>query len=91
MYQVYILYSQNHDRYYTGFTSDFDKRFKQHNAGHSKSTKPFRPWVLVYKEQFETSTEARKRENQIKRYKRGEAFYKLLERAGTEAVKRGRL
>jgi putative endonuclease len=52
--------------------------------------KLFRPWVIVYKESFETKTEARKRENQIKRYKGGQAFKKLLG-VGTEVVKRGRL
>ncbi|HCB56069.1 TPA: hypothetical protein DEP26_03825 [Candidatus Uhrbacteria bacterium] len=39
----------------------------------------FRPWVMVYREDFETRTEALKRENQIKRYKRGLAFYKLIQ------------
>ena len=42
---------------------------------------------LVYKEVLETKTEARKRENQIKRYKGGRAFKKLIG-VGTEAVKR---
>ncbi|KKR56733.1 MAG: Excinuclease abc c subunit domain protein [Candidatus Uhrbacteria bacterium GW2011_GWF2_40_263] len=79
MFSTYVLYSEKFDRYYIGSTSDYEKRLKRHNAGHTKSTKPFRPWVMVYREDFETRTEALKRENQIKRYKRGLAFYKLIQ------------
>ncbi|MFA6132153.1 MAG: GIY-YIG nuclease family protein [Patescibacteria group bacterium] len=63
-----------------GSTEDFAIRLKQHNNGKTKSTKAFRPWVVVHQEIFETRTEARKRENQIKKYKSGQAFKKLLEK-----------
>lgn len=39
-----------------------DNRLLQHNAGSTKSTKGYRPWELVYKEEFKTLHEARARE-----------------------------
>jgi len=44
----------------------------------AKSTKNFRPWEIVYKEFFDTKQEAYRRELQIKSYKGGQAFKKLL-------------
>jgi putative endonuclease len=78
MYSIYILYSQEYNRYYTGSCKGVEKRLKEHNQGCVKSTKAFKPWKIVYSEQFETRGEARKREDQIKRYKGGEAFKSLL-------------
>ncbi len=90
---VYIIYSRKSCRYYTGSTSDIKRRLVEHNAGKTRSTKSFRPWVLIYQEKFDTKTEARKREIQIKKYKGGEAFKSLLRksRVGTQAVNEGRL
>ena len=34
-YYVYILYSKNIDRYYTGYTSDIDKRLEFHKSAES--------------------------------------------------------
>ncbi|MDP2631682.1 MAG: GIY-YIG nuclease family protein [Candidatus Uhrbacteria bacterium] len=58
MFTTYILYSKHSDRYYIGCTSNINDRIKEHNSGKSRSTKPFRPWILVYKEEFETRSEA---------------------------------
>lgn len=91
MYSMYIIKSLEKGRYYVGSTEDFEERLKSHNRGGVTSTKNFRPWVLVYKEDFLTRTEARKREIQVKKYKGGQAFQKLINRADTEAVKRDRL
>lgn len=43
-------------------SKDPDKRLLQHNAGETRSTKGYMPWKLVYKEEFNTLQEARKRE-----------------------------
>ncbi|MEW6652758.1 MAG: hypothetical protein AB1394_04720 [Bacteroidota bacterium] len=43
-----------------------------------KSTKAYVPWKIVYLEHFESKSEAFKREMQIKRYKSGNAFKKLI-------------
>lgn len=78
MYTVYILKSTLHDRYYVGHTNNIDKRLKKHNAGQVKSTKPFKPWTLIHYEQHQSRAEAFNREMEIKKYKSGIKFKKLL-------------
>ena len=92
MYLTYILYSLSTLRYYIGHTQDINERLARHNRGLVRSTKYGRPWIVVYSEEFNTKNEAYRREVQIKSYKGGVAFKKLVNLwVGTEAVKRGRL
>ena len=69
MFSVYILYSLQIDSYYVGQTDDIERRLISHNSGLSSYTSRANDWKLVYSEKFETRTEARKRENEIKRKK----------------------
>ena len=69
MFFVYILRSIKKGNYYVGSTHDLDKRFKEHNAGKTKSTKGLKPLEIVYTESCSTNTDARKRESYIKRRK----------------------
>ncbi|HBT81141.1 endonuclease [Candidatus Giovannonibacteria bacterium RIFCSPHIGHO2_01_FULL_48_47] len=78
MYEVYILKSINFQRHYIGYTGNLDKRLRSHNAGKVRSTKAYRQWQLIYKEFMTDKTSARKREIEIKSYKSGEAFKKLI-------------
>jgi putative endonuclease len=66
MYFLYVLYSTAAGRYYLGTTNDVSRRLAQHNAGGNLSTKGFRPWILVYTQSFDTLTDARRREREIK-------------------------
>ncbi len=66
MYFVYILQSQKNKRFYIGSSTNVDKRLTQHNDGGTKSTKPYRPWKIIYTEHFETKPEAEKREWHLK-------------------------
>jgi putative endonuclease len=68
-YFLYILYSSNLDRYYIGSCADVKVRLVRHNAGATPSTKPGRPWVVVYTENFNLKTESLKRENYLKKLK----------------------
>ncbi len=78
MYFVYIIKSINIHRYYIGSTENVDKRLSNHNSGKVRSTKAFRPWEIVHTETYDDRTDAVKREKQIKSYKGGMAFKKLL-------------
>ncbi len=78
MYQVYILKSEKKLRYYVGHSHDFGARLLAHNCGKVRSTKAYRPWIVVYLESCANKQEAYKREFQIKSYKSGEAFKKLI-------------
>jgi putative endonuclease len=63
---VYVLVSQKTGRRYVGSTQDVTKRLRQHNAGHSKSTRHGVPWRLVKTESFLTRAEAVQRERFLK-------------------------
>jgi putative endonuclease len=78
MYKVYILQSINNSGYYIGHTGDLDKRLAKHNAGLVKSTKFKKPWKIIYAENYKTKSEACRREIEIKNYKGGIKFKKLL-------------
>jgi len=67
------------DTLYTGYTTDVQKRIKEHNgegetktakALGSKYTRARRPVSLVYSESFSTRPEAMKREYSIKQLSR---------------------
>lgn len=79
MHKVYILKSVSKNRYYVGCTEDLSRRLKNHNEGQVRSTKAYCPWTVVYTEDFSDKQTAFKREKQIKAYKGGVAFKKLLE------------
>jgi putative endonuclease len=47
MFQVYILKSILHNRFYIGQTHDLSCRFRLHNNKKVKSTAPYCPWILI--------------------------------------------
>jgi putative endonuclease len=78
MYCTYILQSQKNKKYYIGSCEDVEIRVKKHNSGQVRATKAGIPWVVVCKEFYESRSEAVRRERQIKSYKGGNAFKKLI-------------
>jgi putative endonuclease len=78
MYYAYILRSETTGKYYIGSTNNLDRRLKEHNGNQTTSLKNKGPFVIIYKETFATLRLARKRESEIKSYKGGNAFKKLI-------------
>ncbi|MCX6746138.1 MAG: GIY-YIG nuclease family protein [Candidatus Parcubacteria bacterium] len=78
MYKAYVIQSLLNKRYYIGHTKNLDRRLEQHNSGKVRSTKSGMPWKLIYIEEFESKSEAYKRELQIKSYKGGRAFKNII-------------
>ena len=62
MYFLYILQSLKSKQFYIGSSSDVQKRLQAHNRGSNKSTKPYRPWTVVYIEELRDKSSAEKRE-----------------------------
>jgi putative endonuclease len=69
MWQVYIIYSEKIDRYYTGITENLSWRLERHNQGWGRYTKRGMPWKIVYNEEFINKSDALKRECEIKNRK----------------------
>ncbi|MFA6169209.1 MAG: GIY-YIG nuclease family protein [Candidatus Margulisiibacteriota bacterium] len=69
VYYVYILRSLKNNRYYIGYTTNLLNRLTEHNTGETKGNRYFRPFELVYQEEYKTLTEARDRESFLKEQK----------------------
>lgn len=65
MWTVYLLFCDQ-KIIYTGLTNNFDRRFLEHKNKSSRFTKQFSDLKLIHKENFNTKTEAVKREKEIK-------------------------
>jgi len=66
MFYAYVLKSQSAGSHYYGSTENLDRRLQEHNSGKMKYTKGRRPWILHYFEEYETRSEAVKREKFFK-------------------------
>ena len=75
---VYAIISQADNRIYVGMSEDYSRRLSEHNSGKTRSTKGYRPWRLLYKEEVTTRIEARKREKYLKSGA-GKEFLKSLD------------
>jgi putative endonuclease len=47
-------------------TSDLEARVDRHNKGYERTTRAYRPFVLIHTEVFATRAEARQREKYLK-------------------------
>jgi len=63
---VYLLLSLKDKRSYLGSTPDINRRLKDHENGKCKSTKDRRPLKLIYQEEYDNLSKARKRERYLK-------------------------
>jgi putative endonuclease len=64
---VYILYSPNFNKNYTGFTANLIDRFKSHNKLVTKGyTLIYRPWKVIHFEFFDSKSQAIKSEKYLK-------------------------
>ena len=79
MYFVYVLQSRKDNGYYIGYTADLEQRLKEHNSRKTRSLRHRLPLDLIYLEEFESKREAKARECQIKSWKGGESFKRLME------------
>ena len=77
---VYVVRCAD-DTFYTGYTTDLEKRVKEHNgkgntasarSAGAKYTNGRRPVKLIYSESFKTRSEAMQREYAIKQLNRKE-------------------
>jgi len=66
VYYVYAIQSQKNKTVYIGYTNDLLERFKKHNLGKVFSTKPYKPFKLIYYEAYQNKQDALEREKFLK-------------------------
>ena len=78
-YTVYILFSITFKKTYVGYTSNLNERLKSHNElGIKGWTIKYRPWELIYKEEFKAKNHAMERERFFKSGKGREKIKEIL-------------
>jgi putative endonuclease len=82
---IYILQSRQNGRYYIGSTTDFDRRFSEHNRGQTKSTRGFGPWDCTFKQEIAFS-DARRVERQLKRLKSRKVLERIIAEQSLDSV-----
>ena len=66
MYYVYAISSESHKYIYVGITDNLTRRVNQHQLGYNRTTKPYRPFKLIYSEETKDRKQARIREKYFK-------------------------
>lgn len=67
MFTVYVLYSAGYNKIYIGCSQNLEARLLSHNElGKKGWTLKYRPWKLIYNEEYDTKQQALKRERQLK-------------------------
>ncbi len=84
MFYVYILKSKRDNSIYIGYTEDLKRRLKEHNDRENKSTKDKVPLELVYYESYKSKSDARFREDNLKRF--AQAYTQLRKRIKNSLV-----
>lgn len=84
MYSVYGIYNPVHKKIYIGQTEDLGKRLLEHNdrnnPRHTYTNQFSGNWVLIYREDVNTRSDALKREKQLKSYRGREQVKKYIPR-----------
>lgn len=77
MFCTYAIKSTTRNDIYVGLTDNLVRRFNEHQVGKNKTTKPCRPFKLIYSELHDTWETAMGREKYV-RSGIGKAFLKFL-------------
>jgi putative endonuclease len=75
---TYIIQSDRTGRFYIGSAINLTSRVSEHNADNTASTKSYRPWKLIYSEEFDSLQDARKRKREIKSWKNKKYMINVL-------------
>lgn len=79
MFYVYLLRSKTKKWVYVGMTNDLKERVNRHNFGREKTTKPYKPFELIFAQEFKDRSVARDFEKFLKIRWNKEALLKVLD------------
>lgn len=65
-FTVYAIKSLTRNYIYVGLTNNLIRRLSEHNAGQNKSTKAYKPFILIHNEIYPNRVQARNREKYLK-------------------------
>ena len=84
MYYIYLLYSENYDRYYIGYTTNYELRLHHHNTQEyfNTYTSNYRPWRIAA---LFSCGDSCKQAMQLERFIKKQKSRKLLERLADPA------
>ena len=74
---VYILKSEI-GSLYIGSTNDLKRRLKQHETGHTQTTRNWKIYELIFKQEYPNLLDARRMEKKMKNWKRKDYIEKIV-------------
>jgi putative endonuclease len=80
VYFTYILQSETTTGLYIGYTSDIEKRLRQHNESTGKYTSNKGKWNILFYKKFDNKTEAISLERKLKKWKSKNRVLEWIER-----------
>ena len=66
MYYTYAIASLKRQYIYIGLSQNIQQRLAYHNLGYNRTTKPYRPFKLIYLKKFDSRMDARNHEKLLK-------------------------
>jgi putative endonuclease len=85
MYYVYILKSRFDGKLYVGYTTDLRNRLRKHQSGEVISTRPRRPFELIFYEAYKSKEDAKRRERYFKTGK-GKSSLRMMLRDSSKLI-----
>jgi len=83
MFTVYVLFSKKYNKIYIGYTSNLEQRMLSHNELGTKGyTLKYRPWEILFTEEYLTKSEAISREKALKAGKGREFIWQTIKDHG---------
>src|SRR5690554_8208265 len=77
-YYLYILKSLSADKFYTGSSDNPERRLYFHNNVEKGFTSRYRPWEIVFMQEYESKTLALAAERKIKKWKSKRMIEKII-------------
>jgi len=77
---TYILQSETTTGLYIGYTSDIEKRLRQHNESNGKYTSGKGKWNILFYKKFDNKTQAISLERQLKKWESKKKILEWIER-----------
>tara|TARA_R100000951_G_scaffold111635_1_gene110904 strand:- start:79 stop:339 length:261 start_codon:yes stop_codon:yes gene_type:complete len=78
---LYIIYSTKINKYYIGYSTDPQRRLKEHNSIQNKNwTQRGSPWELKVSISYNTESTAKKAEKRLKNLKSRKVIEQVIER-----------